>query len=115
MNKLVISVGLVFLFSSGQAFAAMSKAEIEDKIIGKSFKFQTTSGAAGKVKHSRNGKSRLSNTNFELKRDSGTWRFKGNRHCISWKIIRDGKEKCFSYTDNGDGTYRTHDGTKLFR
>ena len=112
--KRILLTALVLGFSASGALAAMSAAEVEKKIIGKSFKFQTTSGATGKVKHSKGGKSRLSNTNFDPSRDSGTWRMKGNRHCVSWKKIRGGEEKCFTYTDTGNGTFRTHDGTKMF-
>ena len=107
--------GILVVTSTTIADAAMSRAEIEKKFIGKSLKFRTKAGLTGRVKHSRNGKSRLSNTNFSVKRDAGSWRFKGSRHCVSWKVIRKGKEKCFTISDTGNGTFRTHDGTKLFR
>ena len=112
---LTVIAASIVIFASSEVHAKMTADEIKSEIIGKSWKFESKTGGTGRIKFSSNGKSRLSNTNFDPKRDKGTWRFKGNRHCVSWEILRDGKEKCFSFTRKGDKEYQTHDGTRLFK
>ena len=92
--------------------APLSEAEINKQIINKTIEF-SSGNAAGKVKFSKNGKSRLWATNYSVKKDKGTWRLKGNRMCTTWEVTRKGKESCHTISKISDGKYKNSDGVQM--
>lgn len=109
-----LGILLFFGFSTTTSFAKpMTAEQLSNEYIGKSLSFKAPGGSSGKVRFRKNGTVKLWNTNFSVKEDSGTWRFKGNQLCNSWKKIRDGKERCFSITKVGDRRYKDNQGTEI--
>ncbi len=105
-------MAVAFFLTANYASAAPMTAEaLKAEYVGKTLSFVAPNGAEGKVKFSKNGKARLWKTNFDIKRDTGTWRFKGNRICNTWKKVRGGKEKCFTITKIGPKKFTNQDGT----
>ena len=73
--------------------------QIKAQIIGKKWKW-ASGGVNGTIRYKRNG-SIFVTISTSIKQDTGTWRFKGNRLCTSYKKIRSGKEACVTYTKKG--------------
>ena len=115
MKKILFTAVFIFATINVSHAANLTSAEIKSDYVGHSYTFKTKEDATGTIKVSKNGKLKLSKTNFALKSDSGTWVVKGNKFCNSWKKIRKGKEKCFSINDSGNNKYRYSDGTVLVR
>lgn len=115
MKRTLLSAVLVLSILSPAMAANLNNDQLRAEFSGKSFKFLTAKGAAGRIRYSKNGKVHLSKTNFDVKSDTGTWRIKGNRICSRWKIIRGGKEKCFGMRKTGKGNFMDTTGTKVFR
>ena len=113
MLRKLMATAIVALALPASALAAMQASEIKSEVIGKNLSFQGANGSKGKVRHSANGKSRVWGTNFKPAMDSGTWRMKGNRLCVTWKKLRDGKEDCFTMTKTGAKAFRTSRGVTI--
>lgn len=113
MKQYLIATVLVLGLTSPSIAAKLSGDQIRAEFAGKTFSFQTKKGLTGKVRYSKGGKSKMSKTNFDIKKDSGKWRIKGNKICNTWKIIRKGKEKCFSITKTGSGKFTDSSGTAM--
>ena len=113
MKLLTITCVILMASISIASAKSMTRSDIEQNFIGKSLSFVSKKGVTATVRFSKNGKARLSNTNFSIKSDSGTWKFKGNKHCVSWRKVRSGKEKCFTYKTAGTGKFKNQDGTIL--
>lgn len=107
-------VALAFISLASPAFAAMSKAELDDEFIGKRLKWEQGQ-TSGTVRYSKNGKASLRIKGGGIKSDKGTWRFRGNRLCVTWEKIRDGKEGCFTVTRTGARSYRNSNGSIITR
>lgn len=93
----------------------MSQPELEASLLGKTLEFRTRQGATGKVRYSRNGKSKLWDHNFAPHIDKGTWRFQGNKVCVTWRKLRGGREACFTATRLPGRQYRTNIGIMFWR
>lgn len=113
MKRYLVFAALFIGIASPSAAANLTGAQMKTEIVGKTVFFKTKKGNTGRVRYSKNGKSKLSKTNFDLKKDSGTWRIKGNKFCTTWKVIRKGKERCFSMSKTGAGKYASNDGTVM--
>jgi hypothetical protein len=116
IEKLAIAGLLTFCASTSMSYAASLNAkQIENTYVGHSYTFKTKKDQTGTIQISKKGKVKLSKTNFSLKKDSGTWRIKGNKFCNTWKKIRNGKEACFSISKIGENAFKDSVGTIITR
>lgn len=115
MKRYLLSAVLTLSVLSPAMAANMTGDQIKTEFAGKSFKFVTAKGATGTIRYLKNGQTRLSKTNFSVKSDKGKWRIKGRRICVTWKIIRKGKEKCFGMKKTGNRKFVDSSGAKIFR
>lgn len=113
LKHYLIAAVLVLGLTSPSIAAQLSGDQIRAEFAGKTFSFKTKKGLTGKVRYSKTGKSKMSKTNFDIKKDSGKWRIKGNKICATWKVIRKGKEKCFSISKTGSGKFVDSSGTAI--
>ena len=111
-----VSLCFVFCLCASAAYASpMPQQELKQALLGKTLEFRTRQGATGKVRYSRSGKVKLWNHNYDPRIDKGTWRFKGNSVCATWKKLRNGREACFTATRLPGHRYRTSIGIMFWR
>lgn len=96
----VISTAAIFsLILSGIAYAeTMTAAQIDSELIGKTLCGKSKAGGTICVKHSAGGKSVVLSGG---EKQTGVWRYEGNKHCTTWQKIRKGKEFCTTFDKTG--------------
>jgi hypothetical protein len=93
MFRRVVILGTCVALSS-QVFAeTMTGKEIQGELIGKILCIAAKAGAIC-ARHNAGGRSEIVSGQRKQK---GTWKLKGNKLCVTWEKIRNGKEGCASY------------------
>jgi len=106
MKKITLAICAVLALSVPAMAKNLTGAELQEKLIGKRIKFESTDGQfKGTLRYSKNGKVRVSQSKPERFKDKGIWWIKGNKLCNQWEVIREAKPKCFTYKELGPKTY----------
>ena len=114
LKKLVWGFLFLPLASPAQG-SPMLQEDLKREFLGKTLQFKTGQGSTGKVRYARNGTVKLWSHNFAPRTDAGSWRFRGNKVCVTWKKVRNGREACFSATRLAKHRYNTSLGTVFWR
>jgi hypothetical protein len=99
MRKAWMFALAVASFATPTYAVTMTPAQIESELIGKVLCATTQQGKTICVRHKAGGKSEVVSGG---EKQTGVWRFKGNKHCTTWQKIRKGKEFCSLFDKTGD-------------
>ena len=97
MIKAAIIASALLVTSTPSWAKQMTAAEIQKELIGKVWCVKSSRGEVC-ARHSAGGKSTIVSG---AEKQSGTWRFQGNKHCAKWEKIRNGKEMCSGFDKTG--------------
>src|SRR5262245_36876141 len=105
MRSGFLSLCFLFLTCIASEAQVLKADEITAAVLGKQATWNTKDGKiSGNVACSTNGTCQITGNFGKFNKDTGTWRFKGNQFCNTWRKIRDGKERCFEVTKLPDGS-----------
>ena len=113
MKRLLLTFGIVLVFGFPAQAKNLNVDEMRKAFVGKRVTYVTKDGYEGSARYSKNGSAKVTNKKPERCTDRGSWRIKGNKFCNKWEVIRDGKEKCFTYKETGKGVYLSNTGTVI--
>lgn len=82
---------------------AVSPEEIKSTWVGKPLSGTAGNGRSFILTFAADGTVTISG---EAANDSGTWRLSDTGYCATWKVIRQGQERCFTARKLGNGEIR---------
>jgi uncharacterized membrane protein len=90
----------VLAFAPNAFAEAMTAKQIEGELIGRTLCINSN-GRVVCARHSAGGTSEIVSG---VEKQTGAWKLRGNKLCVTWDKIRAGKESCASY-DKSQGSY----------
>lgn len=113
MKKILLAAGAIVMMAVPAKAANLTAEQMQKAFVGKRITYETADGFKGSARYNKNGSASLSNTKPDRFKDKGTWRIKGNSFCNKWEVVRDGRERCFTYVETGKGRYLSNTGTAI--
>jgi hypothetical protein len=105
MHRVLLALPAVLLLTTSSEAQVLKGEELKAAVVGKSGTFRTKDGkVSGTTSFSADGKAQTTGNFPGFSKDTGIWRFKGERFCVKWKRIRKGAEACFTPTRLPDGS-----------
>lgn len=110
MKRMAFALASI-LSATGLAHSAnLTGDQIQAALVGKNLTFTMSGAGKNEAFYSTDGTAKIT---MGGKADTGTWRVKGAQLCTKWKVIRAGKESCWSVVSEGDGKYKTSTGVMI--
>ena len=111
--RIIVLAAASSLLTAGPALAEMSAEEMRAEAIGSPLKFETEAGGSGWAMYLPGGMATMWGANFSPRADTGSWRMEGNNLCVSWRVINNGAENCFTWQRTGNKNFLTSAGIRI--
>jgi hypothetical protein len=112
MRAVLVGLGLLVAAATPAAAEPMSADQIKTYMIGKPLSWKSKDGKfSGVSTYAPDGSAKVTANFKAAKSDTGTWQIKDGQFCTTWKVLREGQEKCGTWTRLTDTSFVDEGGT----